>query len=360
MTRSDYQKVFILNGIGIGDLMFALPFLHTLRKNLPFSEIILAASKRQIPIAEQLLGKVVDGIQMRYYDNRLIDTAYWLLQNSKINPDLFIEFSGGYRYAITGRFSPAAKVLHPPDEYAKKLAQFFYEESVPKTKAHHRVDIYLSYIDNLGMQRNGTSFEFPVPASTEQQATKLMEMYDMYGFRFIALVPKSSEEWKNWPAQTLNETVDRLTRDMGQKVLILGKDPNPNLHNKNVLDLGGKTNLLLDAYLARYSGLIDISIGVDTGMMHIVGSVSSNPNGIYEGVSGNKTISLFGATDPLMYGPYDPTGRFNLVVHPNLDEVKRDFLGYAVDKHRRDYMKEITAKMILEKVEKHLGSKFHV
>lgn len=147
------------------------------------------------------------------------------------------------------------------------------------------------------------------------------------------------------------ETIKILSEDLDYQVVVFGKDASLPISGGGIVDLKGKTNLLTGAYLQRYSGLFSIVIGIDTGMMHIAGSVNSNSDGSYENVSGNKTISLFGPTNPNRYAPYDPTGRFNIVVQP--DGI---VTGHPVDYGRHRRMDKITPRMVLEAVERHMDS----
>jgi ADP-heptose:LPS heptosyltransferase len=130
--------------------------------------------------------------------------------------------------------------------------------------------------------------------------------------------------------------------------VILGRDRYPGL--ENAIDLGGQTGFLADAYLLRYSGAFDLVVGVDTGMMQIAGAVSSDGEGRYAAVRGNKTVSLFGPTDPRIYRPYDPTGNFNVVVAPREKSTVMGPIGWAGDRFERAYMKELSAAQIIDAV----------
>jgi ADP-heptose:LPS heptosyltransferase len=176
----------------------------------------------------------------------------------------------------------------------------------------------------------------------------------------IAVVPTSGHVSKDWPAETLQATVDVLTRDLGRHVVRIGHiRKNPAI--RSMTDLTGKSSFLTDAYLLRYSGLFDVTVGVDTGMMQIAGCVSSDANGSYENARGNRTVSLFGPTDAATYRPYDPTagqrnGSFNLVVEPNVRSSAMRAVGWARDLSERRYMREIRSCEIVEKIEQQLAA----
>lgn len=82
-----------------------------------------------------------------------------------------------------------------------------------------------------------------------------------------------------------------------------------------MVDLRCRTSVAEATYLLRYGGVFDAVVGVDTGMMHLAGSITSSADGGYDDVRrGNRTVSLFGPTDPNRFRPYDPTGRYNRVL----------------------------------------------
>jgi ADP-heptose:LPS heptosyltransferase len=153
--------------------------------------------------------------------------------------------------------------------------------------------------------------------------------------------------------ESLQDTINILARDLGRPVVILGRDRYPGI--EHAIDLGGRTDLLTDAYLLRYSGRFDIVAGVDTGMMQIAGAISSDSDGRYTSARGNRTVSLFGPTDPRIYRPYDPTGRFNLVVAPKEQSAAMGAIGWAGDRLERAYMKEIEPRQIVDAVVRQLA-----
>jgi hypothetical protein len=92
-------------------------------------------------------------------------------------------------------------------------------------------------------------------------------------------------------------------------------------------------------------------------MMQIAGSVSSDPNGLYETAAGNRTVSLFGPTEPSVYRPYDPTGRFNFVIKPTRKSEAMGLKGWAGDRFTRAYMSELDLQEIVERISEHLAAR---
>ena len=354
MPNPIYNRIFILNVRGIGDLVMALPLLHSLRGQLPGSHINLGVSVGQIPLARTLEGTVVDELTKQVHQNRIQDRVYFANKVRQFKPDLLVELSGGYRYFLAG-YSSSARAIYSSSEDSWPGLKWIPIERLAAAESRHRVDRQLQLLSHLNLQIEKINFDFPVSDETIERADSLMRDCNLRERRLVALLPEAGQSFKVWPVETLRRTVDALVYDLGYNVVVFGKNPCRNLNDKPVLVLRGKTDLLTDAYLLRYGKIFDVVIGTDTGMMHIAGAVNSNENGSYTGITrGNLTISLFGPTDPARYRPYDLTGRFNVVVQPKLPAFSRDAFGYANDWKNRQYMREISAPMIIEKVARHL------
>ena len=247
--------------------------------------------------------------------------------------------------------SSAGRCLHPPGELTKPHAALLHRETVPYNKSGHRVETWLGVLDRLRLPRTRISFEFDAPDACREKAAVMARESIPPGS--IALVPTSGNHIKDWPADSLQETVNVLSRDMGRHVVLMGKAKrHPGI--ANATDLGGRSDLMTDAYLLRYSGLFDVVAGVDTGIMQLAGSVSSDEHGSYRGRTGNRTVSLFGPTDPAMYRPYDPEGSFNLVVTPATPSGTMGAWGWAGDRYERAYMKGIPPRGVVETINRHL------
>jgi len=335
------QRILVLAHEGIGDLVFLLPTLYGLKEQVPGVRIQLAVSRTQQALASTLDGKLFEAIPV--YNRGLTQVLRALRQ---FRPHVYFEFDGGLRFAVAGLLSPAMRRIHPPREFVKPYAAMLHRESLPLRVGTHAVDTLMSLLDLIGVPRKRISFEFDVPDKYIEKARTIAERQIPDGS--IALVPVSGHRGKDWPAETLQETINILALDLRRPVVILGRDRYPGL--EHAIDLGGQTDFLTDAYLLRYSGAFDLVVGVDTGMMQIAGAVSSDGEGRYSAVRGNRTVSLFGPTDPRIYRPYDPTGNFNVVVAPTEKSTVMGPIGWAGDRFERAYMKELSADRVVDAV----------
>lgn len=315
MDRQNYKRIFVLHPWGIGDLVMLLPTLKLLRTALPESKINLGVSPIQKPLAQTLEHKVVDSITVHCDEGKLADMAHLIGDIRQFGTDLLVELSGGYRHTLASYLSSARTVHMSPD-----LARPFFRNiggRLPTSGSPHLVEKHLQLLHYLGLPASRINFDFPLSDSAIESAESQITRFDLRGRKIIALVPDSSLAFKNWPSINMEKTIKYLVNDMGCEVVLFGKKQLAELKSKRITDLRGQTDILTDAYLLRHSGLFSVTIGVDTGMMHLAGSVNSEQDGTYiYNTRGNRTVSLFGSTDPAMYKPYDPTNRFNLVVRP--------------------------------------------
>lgn len=346
MPPRECRRLFVLPHEGVGDLVFLLPVLHGLKEGLPEARIQLAFSRTQQSLAGALDGKLVDAIPV--YDRGLREV---LRAIRAFNPDVYFEFDGGLRFAVAGMLAAVRRRIHPPRKLVKPYATWLHRESLPLKPGTHCVDTLMSLLDFLSVPRKRMSFEFEVPERCIANARSIAKRYVPDGA--IGLVPLSGHRCKDWPVESLQETVNILARDLGRPVVILGRDRYP-ADIQHAIDLGGQTDFLTDAYLLRYSGAFDVVVGVDTGMMQIAGAISSDSEGRYAAARGNKTVSIFGPTDPRLYRPYDPTGAFNLVLAPTKNPPVLGPIGWAPDRLERAYMKEVAAREIADAVVRQL------
>lgn len=107
---------------------------------------------------------------------------------------------------------------------------------------------------------------------------------------------------KSWSVEKIKIVVRNLLKNNAEVVLFGGKDElqylnyfNELLDNKNILNFVGKTTITESAFLAKQCDLV---IGVDTGMQHITDAV------------GTKTLSIFGPTNPKIFGAYSNNAKF--------------------------------------------------
>lgn len=360
MRPHSYRTIFIKPQNGIGDLFVTIPLFHALRRAMPDCAIAVGMSKFQIPFGETLIGSVIDRIYPLPYKRRPSTVRALTRAISDSGADLVIDLTVHSYLPILGS-RRRRRVIGCTAKDVSSFFRWLPRERLPPGPSVHRVSRYLQVLPHLGFPRPAVTFDFPRDLRVLESVRARLVRHGMVGPGLAGLLPQSESIGKSWPAETLQRTVDALVHDLKLRIVVIGGPPRvPLAPSPDVLDLRGQTTLSEATHLVRYSGVFDTLIGVDTGLMQVGGALNSDSRGDYNGaVSGNRTISLFGATDPERDRPYDPTGRgFNLIVQPpHPGKVfKRSQIDY--DPLRRMY--QITPEMVIARVEEQLSARHRV
>jgi ADP-heptose:LPS heptosyltransferase len=119
----------------------------------------------------------------------------------------------------------------------------------------------------------------------------------LLGKKNVLLFPESRRKEKVWPF--FKDLVKMLSSDRRFRVVVAGAEP----HRKKFsgsLDLRGKVPL---DELPALIGYADLVVSNDSAPLHIASAM------------GRPSVSLFGPTDPVRYGPYPADSDDSVVLH---------------------------------------------
>jgi ADP-heptose:LPS heptosyltransferase len=344
------KNIFVLHERGMGDLMMLLPLLRALKKAHPYSRLGVTSSKAQAELSCLFhKGGIIDYMHANSWERRRGHLWSGVFGAVRQQPDIFISLSMLYGLPIPG-LRRGTIDIRPIVNGKKPLVSFVNAGSIPQSHSAHFVDQIWDAAEYLGLPKE-KSFDIAFPAWVKRTALEVMARNGYTGKETIAIIPYSGGKEKEVPEPLLHGLVSSVKYDFNFDIAIFGA-VKPSKPIAGTIDLRGKTNLHIDAYLLRDSGLFLTVVGADTGGMHIAGSVSSDRNGNYDGVHGNHTISLFGPTDPSRYKPYDPSGRFNIVVQAEVHTNVFGQTGYARDIASKQYMETIPLEAVLQAIER--------
>ncbi len=317
------EHLAIIYPKAIGDFMFILPALHSIRKALPTTRITLVVKKKQAPLAMPQEGTLADhviclGGNTTWLDVRRelartgVDTCIDMVGND--HSGLILAFRGGRR-------------IRPHRTDCKGMCQLYtlFAESLPPLKPGlHRVEELLQFASHIGVTNPVYSFRLVLPDQAIEASQTVIDRYQLKSGTVVALNLGASRDSKRWPARYFRELAEALV-SREYRVLIMGarnftSDGN---HDRNASeqffqdefvdgencinlitegDLPPALQLQRDTHILRYSGVPEVVVGNDTGMMHIAGSVGDDAS--------VKTVSLFGPTNWGRYAPYDPSRQY--------------------------------------------------
>jgi lipopolysaccharide heptosyltransferase II len=209
----------------------------------------------------------------------------------------------------------------------------------PKKDEVHRIDYYLSIIQAAGIRVEDRFLDF---FSSDEDAVFVSDFLKRNGVRgddFVAVLnPGGNWLPKRWPKEYWAALADRLTKELGAKIVISGSAADQSLARhiqqamlaKPVIACGA-LNLKQLAALAKRA---DLFITADTGPLHIANAVGSK-----------QIIAIFGPTSPKITGPYP--AKNVVVLHKEIGCAIPCYVAHCPDNR---CMKAITPEDVVEKI----------
>jgi len=320
----------------IGDLVFLLPALHTLRANMPEARLLLIAKEKQAPLAANLAGRVVDKVFATGRRSGFVEAAREL---RRFGADVCVDLAGNDQAGLVLALAPGRK-LRPHRADCRGACALYtpFADAVPRLPSGlHRVDELLAIVRCLCPQAvPAYSFRLYLQDSAVEESERMTARHALRFGKVIALNVGASRACKRWPARHFRSLAEALVEN-GYRVVIMGSSEfkyDGNYDRTAVLEcfsdsfvdgercvdlvrndrLSPTLQLQRDSHFLRYSGIPLVVVGNDTGPMQIAGSVGDDAR--------IRTVSLFGPTSWRRYAPYDPerirsglpAGGFNLVL----------------------------------------------
>ena len=297
------RKILIRSANWVGDAVMSLPALASVRQSYPRAEIFI--------LAKPWVAGLFQGFR---------DTDRVVLYQS---PGIHECLRGKWRLARELRLGKFDLALHLPNSFESALISFLagipqragyntdgrgvlLTHRVPvdgKVKSGHQVEYYLYLLRSLGFQTTGG---IPALEPSPKQLKEADQILESLGVEksdpLIGFSPGAQYgSAKEWFPDRYGELADRISREMGARILILGSlgDRLGALQISQkagpaAVDLTGKTTL------SQAIGLIArcrLFITNDSGLMHVASAL------------GTPLVAIFGSTDPLRTGPLGKNSR---------------------------------------------------
>ena len=182
------------------------------------------------------------------------------------------------------------KDIHRRAGYAGNLRSFMLTETAPRPQKHstHQADYFARLAAFALPQFTRKTPQVAIPDEAETKASKLLADISgsIVGVGFGATYGSA----KMWPAERFAKLIDRLQKEQGSSVILLGGDGDREVEGKVMkecsslpISLVGKTDLpTLAALLQR----LKIYVTNDTGPMHLAAFLET------------PVVAIFGPTSP--------------------------------------------------------------
>ena len=298
----DNTRILIVKLSSIGDVLHSTPTVHNLRLKYPKIHISWLVS----PPASILLQENTDVDELIIWDRRIFDaaaykadliTVYRTLKNAyqilnKKIFDIVIDIQGLLLTGILSCMSGAPRRIGIHERHEGN--SFFMTEMADDTQEKHKVLRYMTALRPFKIYDFVQDLILNIPQNLENFAEKFLISHGINFENPILFVNvRTSWQTKNWSPEFYVEALCEVSSNV-QIIFCGSKEDNIIIEQiqkkltKKSLSTSGEVNLLELAALFKKGTLL---LTCDTGPLYIAEAV------------GLKTLSLWGATDPKMFGP---------------------------------------------------------
>jgi ADP-heptose:LPS heptosyltransferase len=323
-TQHSLERILVLKMAGIGDLLTALPALEALRRAYPHAEISALVTPQTVSLLEG--SGLVDCVIA--LDKHLFDTAGGFARPSSLSRLVRL----GLRLRRE-RYDAAILMHHLVTwpgiaKYALLMAAIgapvraglddgrgrFLNRAVPDRGfgAMHEVDYWIEVVRGLGAEARDPQMRLTWGEPEEAHAAEAWARAGLApGDRVVAIHPGtgSYSPIRRWHPEGFAAVGDALVADGLVPALIAGPDEEPlaqqvaqGMAAHAAIVSGVPTPRHLAALLSRCR----LFVGNDSGVMHLAVA------------AGIPVVAVFGPSNHLAWGPYDPSGGRSRVVRLGL------------------------------------------
>lgn len=301
------SRIALIRLSSVGDVLHSTPVARAIKKAVPSCHLTWIVGKVSAgvlannPYIDEIYVWSREYWESLLYKGQLKEAyAYWnqLRQDFRSRGiDIALDIHGLFLSGMVTLATGAKRRIGLSG--AREFNSLFTTETaapVPPSK-QHKIDRYLSILKPLGIPDDGYAMTLVVPPAAKRQAQEfLRKQHVLPGKRLIAINPRTTWPAKNWPLENFAAVADSLGQD-GQ--LLLCGSPGDREAGETiirqlkvpVIDTIGRTSL---PELAALLSCCHVLFTGDTGPLHMATAM------------GIPTVSLFGPTDPAVYGPLTP------------------------------------------------------
>ena len=277
---------------GVGDAVHVLPVLNAIKRAAPDCRITCVDT--QPPAGLLRTHPAVDRTVV--FDRRAGSGVAALRRALRGESfDVTLNLSVYFKGAVATVLSGAPVRIGFGKGIARDGAWLCNNRYVAATGRKHTQELFLDFLDALGMAREPMEWRLEPTAEEREEQTRFFA--PLAGRPVAAVVPASSKRKKDWVPERWVELVDRLDRECGLAPMLLG---GPGARETALAEMIADA-ALTDVVWAMEDGLrrlvwriagSRVVIAPDTGAIHIARAL------------GVPAIGLYGHTNPWRVGPW--------------------------------------------------------
>lgn len=293
------MKILIDSKHGLGDCVQIIPMLQIIKQNYPDSYLAVIVSGK---VSEELLNMAPVKIDKFYYltmqGMTIKNFSNLILQIRKEHFDYFIlsPITTSWKAKIFAFFTGAKNKI---GEQYQKIDTYTRDNSIHMVERNIALVKDFCKIPNKKICPTLNTPDLNIKINREKDE-KIIGVCIGGG---TASIFKGKKIYpKYWGENNFYNLIKEILQKNIKVILFGGKDEfkilknfKDILNNENIFNYVGQTTIIESAILAKRCDLI---VGVDTGMQHIADAV------------GIKTLTIFGPTNPKIFGAYSEKAEF--------------------------------------------------
>ena len=314
------MKILIANPFGIGDVLFTTPIISNIKHQLRNAKIGYLCNRRVAPLLEQdpriykFFVYEKDEFRGLWQQSKCkcLEEIRHLFSDIKSEKfDCVLDFSLAGEFAFTFwlmgikkrvgfNYKNRAKFLN------KKIPLYGFNDK-------HVIEYYLDLLKFLGVKPEDRSMKIFISDTERKKAEDLLKISDISKQdNTIAVMPGGGASWgkdshrRHYPADRFAAACDKLIKEQGVKIIILGDLKEKKLVDKVVNNMNEKPSLVTTALpLREFMAVLSqckLLFCNDGGPLHIAVGL------------GIPCVSILGPVDEKVYGPYPPDKKHRVMV----------------------------------------------
>lgn len=308
------RNILIIKIAAIGDLLLITPAVRVIRKNFPNAKITLLVGKWSKPIIESnpYIDEFIEVDDRIFFRIMPISLVRLILKLRSYNFDTVFVWHRSLAFRL---FSWLLGVQNRIG-FSRNGRHSFLTHYVEENSNIHEIFEYQTTLQALGIKTEEVDMDLPINSEDAHFAFALLEKQALQKNQLIIAVapgggknPKETVPLKHWPWKNYALLCDWLIEKKNATILFLGNkndaslidNISASLHNKNSINLCGKTNLKQLAAIIKQSNLF---IGNDSAPLHIAAAVKTT------------AISFFGPTNPKELAPINYQHKYFFAAAP--------------------------------------------
>lgn len=293
LTAAPPPRICIVLLSGIGDVVHGLPVVNAIRRARPDARITWVVEPPSAPLLAP--HPSIDRVVVFRKREGVRGVARLRHELGTESYDLTLNLNVYTKSVFPTVLSGAPVRLGFDRARAAEGVWLFSTHRLPPGPRRHTQDLFLEFLDVLGVEREPLEWRLEPTAAERAEADGFVELHG--AGPYVALVPASANRKKDWLPDRMAAVVDALWEAHGLRTLLVGGtgERETRVADAIVARSAHAPVRALGPGLRRLLWLLPLSrfvIAPDTGPVHVARAL------------GVPVVGLYGHTNPWRVGPY--------------------------------------------------------